>query len=136
MASRSDDLPLRPPPEPRQTTPAPAWLALVAAWFGLIMLVASVVFVFLPGTRHPRAELEHAAPYSIADRFLPVPMYGTTVAMFMGIIVLWQMRKLPRPLPDALVMQRLQAWAGIVLALLAAAIVYIDIGVRQLGAHR
>ena len=131
-ADNLDHLPLRPPPdEPRQPTPAPAWLALVAAWAGLIMFVASLVFVFLPGTRHPRAELEHTSPYSLADRFLPVLMYGTPLAMSLGAIVIWQMRKLPRPLADSLVMQRFQAWTGISLALVAAAIVYIDIGVRR-----
>jgi hypothetical protein len=135
MPKEADNLPLplRPPPddEPRQPTPAPAWLALLAAWAGLIMFVSSLVFVFLPGTRHPRAELEHSSPYSAADRYLPVPIYGTTIAMFLGIIVLWQTRKLPRPLPQALAMQRLQAWTGVLLALIGAAIVYIDIGVRQ-----
>jgi hypothetical protein len=130
-ADNLDNLPLRPPDEPGQPTPAPAWLALVAAWAGLIMFVASLVFVFLPGTRQPRAELEHAKPYSIVDRYLPVPMYGTTVAMFLGIVVLWQMRKLPRPLPQPMVMQRLQAWTGVALALLGAMIIYIDIGVRR-----
>ena len=100
-------------------------MALAAAWAGLLMLVASVVFVFLPGSVNPRAELEHTRSYSVADRFLPLPIYGTTVAMFLGIVVLWQMRKEPRPLPDAMVAQRVQAWVGIILALLGAALIYV-----------
>ena len=131
MPKAADNLPLRPPDEPREPTPAPAWLALIAAWAGLIIFIASLVFVFLPGTRHPRAELEHTSPYSIADRFLPALMYGTPLAMCLGIIVLWQMRKLSRPLPQPMLMQRIQAWTGVVLALLGAIIIYIDIGVRR-----
>lgn len=97
------------------------------------MLIASIVFVFLPGSADPRAELEGSRPYSAADRFLPLPIYGVTVALFLGIIVLWQMRKEPRPLPGALVAQRLQAWAGIVLALLGAALIYVWVFFRGPG---
>ena len=117
--------PLQPPIAPKRPTPAPAWVALVAAWAGLLMLGASVVFIFLPGSVNPRAELEHARAYSVADRFLPLPIYGTTVAMFLGIVVLWQMRKEPRPLPDAMAAQRVQAWVGIVLAFVGAALIYV-----------
>jgi hypothetical protein len=124
-------LPLRTPgPEPTRPTPAPPWVALLAAWLGLLMLIAAIVLPFLPGSRDPRAELEHAKPYSIADRFIPVPMYGVTVAIFLGIVVLWQMRKEPRPLPDALLAQRVQACVGIALALLATIILYIYVALN------
>src|SRR5262245_61992416 len=119
MPQDRSELPLRPvEPESRRghPTPAPAWVALAAAWAGLLMLIASIGFVFLPGTRNPREELEHLKTYSTADKFLPVPIYGITIAIFLGIVVLWQMRYEPRPLPDALVAQRVQAWAGIILA--------------------
>ena len=134
-SSRLDDtpLPLKPPPPyrpPVRPMLAPAWVALLAAWLGLAMLVASIVFVFLPGSRDPRAELTHQRPYSAADRFLPVPIYGITVALFVGIVVLWQMRREPRPLPDALVRQRVQAWVGIVLSLLGAVVIYVYVGLR------
>jgi hypothetical protein len=52
------------------------------------------------------------------------------VALFVGIIVLWQMRKESRPLPAPLVAQRVQAWVGIVLALLGAAVIYGWVAVR------
>ena len=124
-------LPLKPPdPEPPRPTPAPPWVALLTAWLGLIVLIAAIVFPFLPGSRDPRAELEHAKPYSFADRFLPVPMYGITVALFLGIVVLRQMRKEPRPLPDAMVAQRVQAYVGIALALIATVILYIYVALR------
>lgn len=123
---------LLPPPE-KKVTPAPAWVALLAAWAGLLMLVASVVFILLPGSVDPRQELQGARPYSVADRFLPLPIYGITVALFLGIVVLWQMRKEPRPLPDGLVAQRVQAWAGIVLALLGAVIIYVWVAFRGPG---
>lgn len=126
-------LPLR-PPEPdkpaARPTPAPPWVALLTAWLGLVMLIAAVVFPFLPGSRDPRAELEHAQPYSLADKFLPVPMYGVTIALFLGIVVLWQMRKEPRPLEGAFVAQRVQAWTGIVLALLATIVLYVYVALR------
>ena len=127
---RSPLPPIDPPEPPRRPTPAPPWVALAAAWAGLLMLVASVVLLFLPGSVDPRAELEHSRSYSLADRFLPLPIYGTTVAMFLGIVVLWQMRKEPRPLPDALSAQRLQAWVGIVLAFVGAAVIYVWVGLR------
>lgn len=116
-------------PQRSSATPAPAWVALLAAWLGLIVLIASVVFVFLPGSRDPKAELENLQPYSPADRFLPVPVYGIAVALFVGIVVLWQMRHLPRPLPEAYVAQRVQAWVGIGLSLLATAIIYTWVGI-------
>jgi len=122
-----DDEDDAPAPKP---TPAPAVVALLAAWLGLLTLIASLVLLFLPGSRHPRAELEHAEPYSLADRFLPVPIYASAIAIFLGIIVIWQMRKEPRPLPPAMVNQRVQAYVGIALAILAAAIVYIHVALR------
>jgi hypothetical protein len=129
MADDSSLPPLNPdgPPRPRL---APPWVALLAAWLGLLTLIASIVVPFLPGTHNPRAELEHLSPYSIADRFLPLPLYGTVLAMFLGIVVLWQMRREPRPLENALVAQRVQALAGIVLALAGAAVIYAWVGLR------
>jgi hypothetical protein len=130
VARKTADLPLQPPPPTRRSiTPAPAWVALLAAWLGLIMLAASIVFIFLPGSRNPKEELENLQPYSAADRFLPVPIYGITVALFVGIVVLRQMRDLPRPLADAYVAQRVQAWFGIVLSLIATAVIYIWVGI-------
>ena len=117
--------PVRPP-----TVPAPAWVALLAAWIGLLMLMASIVFIFLPGAKDPVAELEHRARYSFADRFLPIPIYGVTVAMFLGIVVLWQMRKEPRPLPAPMVAQRIQAWVGIWLGIIGAGVIYIHVALH------
>jgi hypothetical protein len=120
---------LQPPSKPAPA-PAPAWVALATAWLGLLMLAASVAFIFLPGSRDPQAELEHLRPYSVADQFLPLPMYGITVALFLGIVVLWQMRREPRPLPDALVAQRVQACVGIGLALVGAVVIYTWVALR------
>ena len=116
------EIPKRPPP-----TLAPPWVALLTAWLGILMLLASIIFVFLPGTRNPRAELEHQTPYSVADRFLPVPIYGIAVVLFLGIVVIWQMRKEARPLADGLRMQRTQAWTGIALALVSAIVIYVHV---------
>ena len=132
--ARDDFDSLLPPPE-RKPTPAPAWVALAAAWAGLLMLVASIVFMLLPGSVDPRGELERARNYSLADRFLPLPIYGITVALFLGIVVLWQMRKEPRPLTDAFVAQRVQAWVGIVLALAGAVAIYTWVAVKGPTGH-
>jgi hypothetical protein len=121
--------PLNPDPLPRPRL-APAWVALLCAWLGLLTLVASIAFPFLPGSRDPRAELEHLRPYSFADKFLPLPIYGSAVAMFLGIVVLWQMRREPRPLSSALAAQRVQASVGIVLGFLGAVIVYAAVALR------
>jgi hypothetical protein len=99
-------------------------VALLSAWLGLVMLAGSVVFILLPGSRNPRAELQHIQPYSAADRFLPIPIYGIAFSLFVGMVVLWQMRREPRPLPPPMLAQRVQAWVGIALSLLAAAIIY------------
>ena len=124
-------LPLKPSePAPRKPTTAPAWVALLAVWLGVFVLIVSIVFIFLPGTRDPRGELTHRVPYSIADRFLPIPIYGIAVSLFVAIVVLWQMRREPRPLPDALMMQRVQAWVGIILSLIAASIVYVNVALH------
>lgn len=123
-------LPLAPVEEAPKSTPAPPVVALLTAWLGLLTLFASIAFPFLPGSRHARAELEHVEPYSLADRFLPVPIYGSAVALFLGIVIVRQMRHEPRPLPPPLVSQRAQAYTGIALALLAAAIVYVYVALR------
>ncbi|WP_428940234.1 hypothetical protein [Fontivita pretiosa] len=135
MVQQTDPLKplLREPAESHRPTPTPAWVPLLTAWLGLIMLVASIVLIFLPGSVNPREELEHAREYSAADRFLPVPIYGIALTLFLGIVVLWQMRKEPRPLPAALVNQRVQAWVGIVLALLGAVLIYVWVGLRGPG---
>jgi hypothetical protein len=93
-------------------------------------LVASSIVPFLPGSRDPRAELQHLRPYSAADKFIPIPLYACAVALFLGIIVLWQMRREPRPLPAPLIAQRIQAYVGIVLAVLGAAIIYLHVALR------
>ena len=107
---------------------------LLAAWLGLLTLLASIFFPFLPGSRDPRSELQHLKPYSFADKFLPFPIYGSVVAMFLGMVVLRQMRREPRPLPDELVAQRVQAWVGIILAAVGAAFIYLFVAL--LGPHR
>ena len=127
---RSPLPPPDPPEPPPRPTPAPPWVALLSAWLGLLTLLASALFPFLPGSRDPRAELERARPYSFADKFLPLPMYGAVVALFLGIVVLRQMRKEPRPLLEAMIAQRVQAWVGITLALLGAAIIYAWVALR------
>ena len=124
VPQNQSELPLRPPPEIKRPTPAPAWVAFLTAWLGLFMLIASIVFIFLPGSVNPREELEHARAYSLADRFLPIPIYGITITIFLGIIVIWQMRREPRPLPQALINQRVQAYFGIALALIGTIIIY------------
>jgi hypothetical protein len=111
-------------------TPAPPWVSLLAAWAGALAAIAAIVLPFLPGSQHPKLELERLAPFSPADRFLPIPLYASTIAFFLGIIVFWQMRKEPRPLPGALINQRLQAGVGIILGLFAAIVVYVWVAVH------
>ena len=126
----SSDLPPLNPDAPPRPRLAPAWVAFVAAWLGLLTLLAAIAFPFLPGSRDPKAELQHLKPYSFADKFLPFPIYGSVVAMFLGMVVLRQMRREPRPLPDALLAQRMQAWVGIVLAFLGAAFIYVYVALH------
>lgn len=130
MPTDSDELPRLDPNGPPPPRLAPPIVALLAAWLGLLTLIAAIAFPFLPGSRDPRAELQHLRPYSFADRFLPFPIYGSVVAMFLGIVVLYQMRREPRPLEQALFAQRVQAWVGIVLALIGAAVIYLYLGLR------
>jgi hypothetical protein len=125
-----EQLPLKGVKDQKRPALAPAWVALLAAWGGLLMLIASIVFTLLPGSRDPVGELEHRVDYSVKDRFLPVPIYGIALVLFLGIVVLWQMRKEPRPLLQALVNQRVQAWVGIVLALIGAVVVYAYVAMR------
>ena len=130
MAQLDPELPLKPPPEPSRPSLAPAWVSLVTAWLGLCVLIGSILLPFLPGSVSPREEIEHLRPYSLADRFLPFLMFGITLTLFQGIVVIWQMRKEQRPLPDALISQRVQAYVGIGLALIATIIVYTWVAYR------
>lgn len=130
----SDELPLKPPPDDppasRPPTPAPAFIALLAPWVGLLSLILAAILPFLPGSRDPVAELTHAQPWSPADRFIAVIIYVPPLAIFLGIVVLWQMRKEPRPLSDAHFAQRMQAKVGIGLALIASFIIYLYVALR------
>ena len=127
----NDNLPLKPPSDVQpRPTPAPPWVALLSAWLGLLTLLAAIVLLILPGSKSPRAELERMKPYSLADRFFPVPVYMSVVALFLAIVVFWQMRREPRPLPEAMVAQKLQALVGVVLAMIGIAIFY------SFAAHR
>lgn len=69
----------------------------------------------------------------MADRFLPVPLYASVIALFLGIVVLWQSRREPKPMPEAMLAQRVQAIVGIILALLAATIVYVFVAMQGPG---
>jgi hypothetical protein len=105
-------------------------VALLAAWVGLLCVVVSAVVPFLPGSRDPTDELTHAKAYSLADRVLTVAIYLSPAAMALGIVVLRQMSTEPRPLPEPMRMQRVQAWVGIALGLVGAAILYIFVFFR------
>ena len=124
-------LPLKPPPEaPARRTPAPAWVALASAWLGLLCVLTAVVLPLVPGSTDPQAELTRAKAYSWADRVILVPAYLSVSALFTGIIVLRQMATEPRPWPDALANQRIQAKVGIILGIIGAAVVYVFVALR------
>lgn len=116
-------------PAPKPPALAPAWVALTTAWLGLLTLIGSAIVPFLPGSHDPVSELEHHR-YSLVDRFLPYPMYAGVIVLFLGIVVFWQMRKEPRPLPPALAAQRIQAWAGMILALMGIVFIYVFVAVH------
>jgi NhaP-type Na+/H+ or K+/H+ antiporter len=129
-------LPLKPPLDPpKPRTPAPAWLAFLVAWLGLISLALAIAIPFLPGSRDPQAEITHAKPYPLADRAIPIALYTQTVTLFLGIIVFRQMTTEPRPLSQPLVAQRLQAWTGIALAFAGIIFVYLYVQLRGPGGH-
>jgi len=132
-----DDLPLKPiEDKPRkERNPAPAWVALAAPWLGLLTSILSIVIFLVPGSRDPRAELTHARPYSAADWVLMIAIYTSVVAVFVGLVVLWQMRTQPRPLSTPLASQRLQAIVGLILAAIGIAIIYIGVALRGPGGH-
>jgi hypothetical protein len=88
---------------------------------------------FLRGSGNPEAELTHAKPYSPADRMVPIALYTQTIVLFLGIVVFRQMANEPRPLPAPLVNQRVQAWAGIVLALIGVVFIYLFVWLRGPG---
>jgi len=130
--SSESKLPLKPVEPSRRPMLAPPWVALVTAWLGLLTLVAFLVVPFLPGSRNPLDELEHRT-FALSDRFLPYPIYSSVVVLFLGIVVLWQMRDEPRPLPDSLVAQRVQAWAGMILAMIGIVFIYVYVAFRGPG---
>ncbi|HEV8290454.1 MAG TPA: hypothetical protein VGP94_00960 [Tepidisphaeraceae bacterium] len=132
-----DELPLKPVADKlkKERNPAPAWVALAAPWLGLLTLILSIVIFLVPGSRDPRAELTHARPYSAADWVLMIAIYTSVVAVFVGLLVLWQMRTQPRPLSTPLAAQRLQVIVGLILAGVGIAIIYIGVALRGPGGH-
>jgi hypothetical protein len=125
------DLPLQPPPDPpKRRTLAPAWLALASAWLGLLNLGLSVAVPFVPGSKDPRAELTHARPYSAADWVLLVAIYLCPLTITLALVVIRQMGTEPRPLPEPLRLQRVQAFFGIALAVISAVVLYTFVALR------
>ena len=123
-------LPLKPPAEGAgRPTLAPPWVALVTAWLGLVTLVGFLLVPVLPGSRDPKAELERHA-WRPSDRWLPWPIYLSVVTLFLGIVVLRQMRKEPRPLEAGLAAQRVQVWVGMGLAMIGIVFIYAYTAVR------
>jgi hypothetical protein len=49
------------------------------------------------------------------------------LAVFVGLVVIWQMRTQPRPLSAPLAAQRMQAIVGLVLSSIGVAIIYVGI---------
>lgn len=86
-------------------------LALASVWIALIsLLIACVMVVYRP---------------AFTDlTVLLVTYFGTPGALCFAILILWSYRKDLDPEPSV-VAQRFQAWVAIVLALVAAAIVYL-----------
>src|SRR5215212_10288491 len=124
-----DELPLKPVADTptKERTPAPAWVALASPWLGLLTLILSIVVFLVPGSRDPRAEFTHQRPWSAADIVVTIADYTSVVAVFVGLVVIWQMRTQPRPLSAPLAAQRLQAIVGLLLAFLGVIIMYVGI---------
>ena len=126
---RRDELPLKPVADnPRkERTPAPAWVALAAPWLGLLTLILSIVVFMVPASRDPQAEFTHQRPWSAADVVVTIAEYTSVLAVFVGLVVIWQMRTQPRPLSAPLAAQKAQAIVGLVLSLIGVVIIYVGI---------
>ena len=124
-----DELPLKPIADKpkKERHPAPAWVALTSPWLGLLTLILSIVTFLVPGSRDPRAEFMHQRPWSAADIVVTIAEYTSVLAVFVGLVVIWQMRTQPRPLSGPLAAQRLQAIVGLVLSFIGVAIIYVGL---------
>jgi len=124
-----DKLPLKPVADKpkKERNPAPAWVALASPWLGLLTLILSIVIFIVPGSRDPRAELTHQRPWSAADIVVTIAEYMTVLAVFVGLVVILQMRTQPRPLSAPLAAQRLQAIVGLGLSFIGVAIIYVGL---------
>jgi hypothetical protein len=124
-----DELPLKPIDDTpkKERAPAPAWVALAAPWLGLLTLLLSITVFLVPGSRDARAEFTHQRPWSAADVVVTIAEYLSVVAVFVGLVVIWQMRTQPRPLSAPLAAQKLQAVVGLVLSFVGVAIIYVGI---------
>jgi hypothetical protein len=124
-----DELPLKPIVDKpkKERHPAPAWVALAVPWLGLLTIILAIVVFIVPGSRDPVAEFRHQRPWSAADVVVTVAEYTSVLAVFVGLVVLWQMRTQPRPLSTPLAAQRIQAIVGLVLSFIGVAIIYVGI---------
>ena len=124
-----EELPLKPvADEPKKDrNPAPAWVALAAPWLGLLTLILSIIVFLVPGSRDPQAEFMHQRPWSAADVVVTIAEYTSVLAVFVGFVVIWQMRTQPRPLSAPLAAQKMQAIVGLVLSFIGVVIIYVGI---------
>jgi len=124
-----DELPLKPIVDrpKKEPIPAPAWVALASPWLGLLTLILSIVVFLVPGSRDPHAEFTHQRPWSAADIVVTIAEYTSVLAVFVGLVVIWQMRTQPRPLSAPLAAQKLQAIVGLILSFIGIAIIYVGI---------
>src|SRR4051812_37813505 len=113
-----DEPPLKPIADKpiKDRNPAPAWVALAAPWLGLLTLSLSIVVFLVPASRDPQAEFTHQRPWSAADIVVTIAEYTSVLAVFVALVVIWQMRTQPRPLSPPLAAQKVQAIVGLILS--------------------
>ncbi len=103
---------------------APAWVAVASAWMGFLSLLSAIALPFVGKYLRSRGVVS-SGHWRSGDLWLPFPVYTAVVAVVLGMVAMWQMRKVRRPIPGDMVSQRMQAWFGMVLGGLSVALVYI-----------
>jgi hypothetical protein len=102
----------------------PRWTSVASAWCGVLATLGAIALPIVGKWRRAARAAEGGHWFS-NDLLAPFPLYFALAALALGMVVLWQSRQRQKPYPAIEINHRVQAWAGIMLGMIALALIYL-----------